>query len=83
MIPDLVDSFVEGLNNKNITLAHHSIDFLTLAIKSADASFFSSSHDSVRTLLKQLVQELDGKRAKTKKGAETIFTEIKTKTSQE
>jgi uncharacterized membrane protein len=83
MVPDLIDAFVDGLNNKNIVLAEYSVGYLSEAVKSAEPQFLLSNNDTVKTLLKQLVVELDGKRAKTKKGAETIFTEIKNKTSEE
>ena len=83
LVPDIIESLVEGLSNKNIVLAEYSIGYLTDAVKSVDVTFFTTSNEKVKLLVRQLVIELDGKRMKVKKGAETIFGDIKNKTSVE
>jgi hypothetical protein len=83
VVPDLIEVLVDGLSNKNISIAEYSVNYLGDAIKSVDINFILAGGSTVNILVKQLVIELDGKRMKVKKGAESIFTSLKDKSSVE
>ncbi len=52
VIPDLIDVLVEGLNNKNISIAEYSVSYLGDAVQSIDVNFILGGGVTVQNLLK-------------------------------
>jgi hypothetical protein len=78
-LPELVDVLVEGCQAKNLALAEYSIGYLSDLVKNMAEDYFLSGSISSKQLIVQLLSEYDGKRMKMKKGAESIFKDIKGK----
>ena len=76
-ISETVDVFVEGCNTKNGVLAELSMGYLGDLIKKMDKKYYEECGESVHKLVKQLNIEIDGKRMKMKKSAETIIKDLK------
>lgn len=52
VVPDLIDVLIEGLNNKNISIAEYSISYLGEAISSIDVNFILAGGETVQNLLR-------------------------------
>lgn len=81
--PEILQVLIDGIQAKQINLAELSLGYLESNIKNSDHSVFEVVTEQLKYLFKQLYIEIEGKRMKMKKGAESIMKLIREKVGED